>query len=98
MTESTCPEPGDLSFGDALNELDKIVSALEGGQLELEESLTRYERGVSLLRSLQAKLADAQQRVTMLVGELEQEAAEDTEPAAPTTSPRAAVSSEEVPF
>ena len=98
MTESTCPTPGDLSFGDALNELDKIVSALEGGQLELEESLTRYERGVSLLRSLQGKLADAQQRVTMLVGELEQEAAEDADPAPTAASEPEAVSSEEVPF
>lgn len=99
MTESTCPVPEELSFGDALDELDKIVSALEGGQLELEESLTRYERGVSLLRSLQAKLADAQQRVTMLVGELEQEAAQDaTEPAVAPVSKRDSASSEEVPF
>lgn len=66
----------DLSFGTALTELEQIVAALEGGQLELEDSLDRYERGVALLRSLQSKLADAQQRVTMLIGELESEAAE----------------------
>lgn len=68
-------EPGgDLAFGVALAELERIVGELEGGQLELEDSMTRYERGVSLLKSLQAKLADAQQKVTMLLGELESDA------------------------
>lgn len=65
--------PEEMAFGEALAELESIVAALEGGQLELEESMKRYERGVSLLRSLQHKLADAQQRVTMLLGELENE-------------------------
>lgn len=64
---------GDISFGAALAELEQIVKALESGTLELEESLERYERGVALLRACQAKLADAQQRVTMLVGEIEAE-------------------------
>jgi exodeoxyribonuclease VII small subunit len=65
-----------MAFGEALAELESIVKALEGGQLELEESLVRYERGVALLRALQTKLADAQQRVTMLIGELEADADE----------------------
>jgi len=79
MSDQACPEAGDLSFGEALAELDRIVTSLEGGQLELEESLSRYERGVTLLRELQGKLADAQQKVTMLIGELEAEAAENPE-------------------
>jgi len=86
MTETACPLPEDLTFGAALAELDRIVAALEGGQLELEESLARYERGVSLLRGLQAKLAEAQQKVTMLVGELEPDATQDEVPA-PATPP-----------
>ncbi len=72
MSDTTTPA-GDLTFGAALGELEAIVSQLEGGQLELEDSLDRYERGVSLLRSLQAKLGEAQQKVTMLIGELEAE-------------------------
>ena len=67
--EVTLPE--ELSFGAALAELEIIVRALESGQLELEEGLARYERGVALLRSCQDKLAAAKQRVTMLIGELE---------------------------
>lgn len=71
------PAPEEMAFGEALKELEGIVAALEGGQLELEESLARYERGVTLLRALQAKLADAQQKVTALIGELETESADD---------------------
>jgi exodeoxyribonuclease VII small subunit len=64
----------EVSFGDGLAELEGIVASLESGELDLEESLTRYERGVALLRQLQARLTDAQQRVTVLLGELESEA------------------------
>ncbi|MBS3957412.1 MAG: exodeoxyribonuclease VII small subunit [Clostridiales bacterium] len=60
-----------MTFGDALSELEGIVRALEGGQLELEESMSRYERGVVLLKALQGKLEGAQQKVTMLLGELD---------------------------
>lgn len=77
MTQGT--NAAELPFGEALTELEGIVASLESGALELEDSLDRYERGVSLLRSLQARLADAQQKVTMLLGELEDEAAEDEE-------------------
>lgn len=63
--------PEEQSFGAALAELEQIVRALESGQLELEDGLARYERGVALLRACQEKLASAKQRVTMLIGELE---------------------------
>ena len=77
MDDLPRPVPEEMAFGEALGELEAIVSALEGGQLELEESLARYERGVALLRALQTKLADAQQKVTSLIGELETEPAQD---------------------
>lgn len=69
MAEAMSPE--ELTFGAALAELEQIVRALESGQLELEEGLARYERGVALLRACQEKLTQAKQRVTMLIGELE---------------------------
>lgn len=71
--------PVELSFGEALAELEQIVRALESGQLELEDGLARYERGVSLLRQCQEKLAQAKQRVTMLIGELETDECEPDE-------------------
>lgn len=61
----------ELRFGDALSELEAIVAELESGDLELEESIGRYQRGVELLRACRARLADAEQRVTALMGEIE---------------------------
>jgi exodeoxyribonuclease VII small subunit len=66
------PTPVDqLRFSEALTELEGIVAALEGGQLDLEEGLARYERGVALLRACQTKLGEAEQKVTMLMGEIQ---------------------------
>lgn len=79
MSDSTMTSSEDMAFGEALAELEAIVGALESGQLDLEDSMSRYERGVALLRSLQTKLGDAQQRVTMLLGELESETEEAAE-------------------
>lgn len=59
-----------LSFKEGLRELDSIVKALEGNQLELEDSIKSYERGVALLGSLQRRLDEAQLKVTALMGEL----------------------------
>ena len=78
MTEQSQVAPEEMAFGEALKELEGIVGALESGQLELEESLTRYERGVALLKALQGKLADAQHKVTSLLGELEIEEDEES--------------------
>jgi exodeoxyribonuclease VII small subunit len=61
----------DLTFREAMNELGSIVEALESNTLELEESLKKYERGVALLRYLKTSLADAQQKVEVLMGELD---------------------------
>ncbi len=76
MSEAPTP-PEEMRFSDALAELESIVSALEGGQLELEESLGRYERGVALLRACQGRLVEAEQRVTMLMGEIESDDTSD---------------------
>ena len=57
----------DMTFKEASTELEHIVRSLEAGDLELEESLERYSRGVELLKSLRARLADAEQKVRVLL-------------------------------
>ncbi len=64
-------EQMNLTFREAMTELNGIVEALESNTLELEESLKKYERGVALLRYLKTSLADAQQKVEVLMGELD---------------------------
>ncbi len=69
MPESTPIES--MSFRQAMSELDSIVALLESNSLELEESLSNYERGIALLADLKKRLNSAQQKVDVLVGQLE---------------------------
>jgi exodeoxyribonuclease VII small subunit len=55
-----------LSFEAALAELDKIVAAMEAGELPLEDSLKAYQRGVALVKAAHARLAAAEQQVKIL--------------------------------
>lgn len=61
----------DMTYSEASTELESIVKALESDQLELEESLKLYQRGVELLAALRSRLADAEQRVSALMGQIE---------------------------
>ena len=56
-----------LSFESALAELEQIVQQLEGGTVELEESIKIYTRGQQLKAHCEAKLKDAQARIEKIV-------------------------------
>jgi exodeoxyribonuclease VII small subunit len=56
------------SFEQALTELEKIVRELEDGQVTLEESLARYERGIALLKLCYNQLQQAEQKIQLLTG------------------------------
>ncbi|HSU07544.1 MAG TPA: exodeoxyribonuclease VII small subunit [Acetobacteraceae bacterium] len=56
-----------LSFEDALAELEQIVRGLEAGQQKLEDAINAYERGAALRRHCEAKLAEAESRVAAIV-------------------------------
>lgn len=56
-----------LSFEESLNELDTIVQSLEQGDLDLEESMTLFERGLTLSKVSQDKLQTAEQKVKILL-------------------------------
>ncbi len=62
----------DLSFEDALRQLETVVGDLEGGDLGLDESLDRYERGVALLGRCRGLLDVAERKVALLTGVNEQ--------------------------
>lgn len=64
MTERPVAE---MSFREASVELEQIVRSLEGGDLELEQALAQYQRGVELLTALRLRLADAEQQVRVLM-------------------------------
>ena len=69
-TTATASTAEDLRFNEQLTQLEGIVAQLESGQLDLEDSLKSYSQGVELISSLQAKLADAEQKVQVMMGEI----------------------------
>lgn len=60
-----------ITFREGMSQLEGIVQMLESGTLELEDSLVQYAEGVALLAELQKRLTSAEQKVEVLMGELE---------------------------
>jgi exodeoxyribonuclease VII small subunit len=58
------------TFESALEELEKLVSDLEGGKLPLADSLAAYKRGAELLKFAQGELAVVEQQVKILEGDV----------------------------
>ena len=57
-----------LTYEQALAELEQIVRDLEDGQTGLEESLARYEKGICLIKRCYQQLSQAEQRIRLLTG------------------------------
>jgi exodeoxyribonuclease VII small subunit len=58
-----------LSYEEALTELEVIVESLEGEQNPLEDSMKLFERGQALVTHCSALLESAQLKVQKLAGE-----------------------------
>lgn len=58
------------NFEQAMRELEGLVTAMEAGQLPLDEALAAYRRGALLVRFCQTRLDDAQQQVRILEGDV----------------------------
>jgi exodeoxyribonuclease VII small subunit len=56
-----------LSFEAALKELEHIVARLEQGEVDLEDSISLYERGQALKAHCEAKLRAAEGRLEKVV-------------------------------
>lgn len=71
MARASAPKPvAELTFEQALDELDALVRRMEGGELGLDEAIAAYRRGAELARHCQGKLAAAEQEIKKLDGEL----------------------------
>jgi exodeoxyribonuclease VII small subunit len=56
----------DLSFEEAMQALEAVVSQLEKGDVALEASIALYERGAALKAHCAAKLKDAEEKVELI--------------------------------
>lgn len=55
-----------LGFDQSFNELMEIVKKLESGELELEDSIRLFEKGIHRVRQCEKILGNAEQRVELL--------------------------------
>ncbi|MDA9329836.1 exodeoxyribonuclease VII small subunit [Amylibacter sp.] len=56
----------DMSFEQAMNELENVVTSLEGSQIALDDSIAMYERGAALKAHCEAKLKAAEEKVAKI--------------------------------
>lgn len=56
----------ELSFEEAITNLEEMIERIESGETGLEESLTEYERGIALYRHCRDILNKAEQRFEKL--------------------------------
>ena len=56
-----------INFEAAIAELEALVEEMERGDISLEDSLKKFERGIELTRTCQQALQEAEQKIQMLI-------------------------------
>jgi len=72
---------GDFDFGASLRELEAITAWFEGENIDLDEGLVKFERGMELAGQLKAHLAETQNRVEKIKVKFDQPSASIEPPA-----------------
>lgn len=60
-------EKNTIKFEDAMKELEQIASQLEKGDLNLDQSVTKFEEGMKLSKTCNKILEDAEKRISILI-------------------------------
>ncbi|ABG30255.1 exodeoxyribonuclease VII, small subunit, putative [Roseobacter denitrificans OCh 114] len=63
MTDTPVTE---MSFEQAMSELEKVLGQLERGDVALDESIALYERGAALKKRCEEKLKEAEEKVAAI--------------------------------
>ena len=64
------------NFETKMQELEKVVNSLEKGDMNLDESLVQFEKGMKLSKECNKMLEDAEKKITILLekgGEIEEQ-------------------------
>ena len=56
----------EMTFEQAMTELERVVGQLERGDVPLDQSITLYERGAALKAHCEAKLKEAEEKVAAI--------------------------------
>ena len=55
------------SFEENIDDLEKIVSELESGDLNLDDSVSKFEEGIKISKECNKILEDAEKKITVLL-------------------------------
>ncbi len=61
------------NFETSLNKLEEIVESLEQGDLDLDQSIKKFEEGISLYKNCRELLSGAQKKISVLTESLKEE-------------------------
>lgn len=56
-----------LNFEESMNALEKVVGELENGNLNLDDSIKKFEEGIELSKKCNSFLEDAEKKITVLI-------------------------------
>lgn len=56
-----------VKFEDQIKELEQIVSELENGQVDLDESIKKYTKAMNLVKSCDDKLKEIDKKISKLI-------------------------------
>lgn len=58
-----------LNFEESMESLEKIVQELEKGDLNLDDSVKKFEEGMKISKECNKFLEEAEKRITVLINE-----------------------------
>ena len=76
MAKKKLPDPSELKYDAAIAEVEGIIDRIESGEIDLEESMVVWERGVKLLAHCRGVLERAEKKIEALQLASEAESAE----------------------
>ena len=57
----------ELNFEDTMKELETIVKELENGDLNLDESVKKFEKGMNLSKNANKMIEEAEKKIMILI-------------------------------
>lgn len=67
----------EINFEETMQELEKIVQELEKGDLNLDDSINKFEKGMKLSKSASDYLEKAEKKITVLINAKDEEIKEE---------------------
>ena len=59
----------EVKFEEKMQELESIISELENGEIDLDESIAKYTRAMTLVKECDEKLKSVEEQVSKMVTE-----------------------------